>query len=108
MTCNKYFLSLSYTLPDQILIDTCYTMQTMQQTFYIIAIVYMLVQICLFVGIGLMLLAVYRKIARITDIIEEKIGKVSTVLSHPGDIAAVAGSSFIQALYRSVNHLFRH
>jgi len=79
-------------------------MQGLQQTFYIIAIVYMVVQIIFWLGVGAILFALYRRIAQLSDNVEIKIGQVHEALSHPGDLAAQAGASLFQSIMQKLTH----
>ena len=74
----------------------------LQQTFYIIAILYMLIQIVFWLGVSIILFALYRKVSELSDNVANKIDRVSEVLSHPGDLAAKAGASIFQSIMQKV------
>lgn len=83
-------------------------MVQLQQTFYIIAIIYMIIQIIFWLGIGVIMFAVYKKISELSDNVGKKIDSVQEALSHPGDIAAQAGASIMQSLMQKFSRSFRH
>ncbi len=79
-------------------------MVQLQQTFYVIAIIYMGLQIIFWIGIAVILYMLYQKISQISEHISHQLGEVQEALSHPVDTAAQAGSSFFQSLLNRFTH----
>ena len=82
-------------------------MVQLQQTFYIIAIIYMVVQIIFWLGVVAVLFALYKKIAELSEKVGKKIDSVQEALSHPGDLAAQAGASIFQSLMQKFTRVRR-
>lgn len=79
----------------------------LQTTFYIIGIIYMTLQVLLFVIIVVLLFYIKNKVTNIVTIVEERIDMIRNIVKHPGDIATSVGTAVATTAIDKVSDLFR-
>lgn len=82
-------------------------MSDLQTVFYITAIIYMVFNIVLLVGVGIGIYFVFQAIKEMRRKVEEKMKYVDRVIQHPEEVAAEIGASLIRIGIRRVKSVFK-
>lgn len=81
-------------------------MSDLQSVFYIIAIIYMIFNIILLVGVGIGIYFIFQAIMDIRRKIDEKMKYVDRVMQHPEEVAAEIGASLVRTGIQRVKGIF--
>lgn len=71
-------------------------MTDLQSAFYIVGIVYMVLNVLILIVIGVGIIFIFKTVSDIRKKIEEKIKFVEDVIKHPEDVIADIGASLIR------------
>lgn len=71
-------------------------MTDLQSTFYIIGIIYMVINVVLLIGVGVGIIFIFRSIRKMHKKIEDKVKYVENLIKHPEDAIADMGASLIR------------
>jgi uncharacterized membrane protein len=82
-------------------------MQTLQVTFYIMGIIFMSIQIVLFIIVIILLFYIKAKVTEVTKMVEERIEEVKNIIRHPGEIAATVGTAVATTAINKVSDIMR-
>ncbi len=82
-------------------------MTQLESTFYILGIIYMVLNIVLLVGIGIGIYYIVRQVLDIRRQVTEKIKIVENAIQHPEETAAKVGMSILKAGLRKAKKVFK-
>lgn len=82
-------------------------MEQLQNTFYIIGIIYMIINILLLLGIGIGIYFVAKAVMDIHKQVSLKIKEVEYIIQHPEEKLAEVGTSILKASLRNVKKVFQ-
>jgi hypothetical protein len=77
-------------------------MSGLQETFYIIGIIFMIIMLLLIVGLVIGVFVIKSKINRIHDNIENKINSVSSLAEKGGELAALASGKVVKKARKAI------
>lgn len=82
-------------------------MTQLESAFYILGIIYMVLNIVLLVGIGIGIYFIVRTVLDIRRQVTEKIKYVENAIQHPEEAAAKVGMSILRVGFRNLKKIFK-
>lgn len=82
-------------------------MTDLQNTFYILGIVYMVLNILLLIGIGVGIYFIFRAVFDIRKQVNEKMKYVEKIIHNPEDVLVDVGASLIRYGLQSAKGIFK-
>jgi cell shape-determining protein MreC len=77
----------------------------LQNTFYVVAIVFMTLFILLFIGVVVLMFVIQRKLSALYTSIDEKISSVKYAMDRPREIAASIGAAVADKAINSIGKM---
>jgi len=78
-------------------------MNGLEQTFYIMGIIFMSLTFLMILALVVAVLLIRRKINKIHDTIEAKIDSITSLAEHGGELSALAGKALMHSAKRAFN-----
>jgi Sec-independent protein translocase protein TatA len=75
----------------------------LQNTFYIVGIIYMTLYTLLLIAVIILLLYIKKKVTELTDNIQEKVETIQDMASHPKETAASIRAAVAQTAFEKVS-----
>jgi Sec-independent protein translocase protein TatA len=75
----------------------------LQNTFYIVGIIYMTLYTLLLIAVIVLLIYIKKKVTELTENIQEKINTIQDMASHPKETAASFGAAVAQTAFEKVS-----
>lgn len=82
-------------------------MSDLQSTFYLIGIIYMIINLLLLIAVGVGIIFIFRSVMEMRKKVEEKLKYVENVIRHPEDVIADIGASLIRKSFQGIKRGFK-
>lgn len=82
-------------------------MSDLQSTFYLIGIIYMIINLLLLIAVGVGVILIFRSVMEMRKKVEEKLKYVENVIKHPEDVIADIAASLIRKSFQGIKRGFK-